>query len=249
MPPKVVPIADQLIEALKNDAVAEALGKALAPFITLSVQESVTEISNSIKMLVTENRNLNDKVMRMEGENKDLHTRLAAAENKLEAVERDRRSCNIIIKGLHEGSFAERGSENGSDNGEGESQGSVTDTVVEMINRDLHLDIGPGDIGAAFRLKAGGKDKVRPILVKFTSKRARDSILKAKKILKQDEKPIFIYEHLTKEASELFYKTRKLVRDKKIHSTWTRNGQVFIKESSDEGSRPVRIVSATDLPR
>ena len=54
---------------------------------------------------------------------------------------------------------------------------------------------------------------------------------------------IFISEDLYKEESYLFYLTRILKRNSIIHSTWTENGEVYIKES--QASLP-RIVNIKD---
>ena len=44
---------------------------------------------------------------------------------------------------------------------------------------------------------------------------------------------VYISEHLTKSASDLFFEARKLLRDKKLYVAWTHHGQVLIKFSSD----------------
>ena len=68
-----------------------------------------------------------------------------------------------------------------------------------------------------------------------------------KKILRQQKRNIYINEHLTKRASDLYYKARKLVKNDKIFAAWTRNGQVFIKQTKEQ-LKPIFIKSVHDLP-
>ena len=99
----------------------------------------------------------------------------------------------------------------------------------------------------AHRMKAGPKDAIRPIIVRFSSRRIRDTVYRAKKQLKQQSRSIYISEHLTKPSADLFFESRKLVRAKKIFSTWSQNGLIYIKVSSDVASKPKLIKCRTDL--
>lgn len=98
--------------------------------------------------------------------------------------------------------------------------------------------------------KAGRSDQSRPILVKFSSIQVKESIMVAKKKLRSSTKEnIYINEHLTKRTGELFALARNHVKQKKIHSSWTFKGQLFIKHSPDASAKPILIKSKDDLPR
>jgi len=87
----------------------------------------------------------------------------------------------------------------------------------------------PGDIFAAYRLRKGVKDSSHSIHVRFCNTKVRASVLRPRRELRSTMGPhIFISEHLTKDASKLFIDARFLICNKKIDSTWTRNGSVFI---------------------
>lgn len=87
-------ISEQLIEALKNDDVAQALGKAIAPFITLTVQETVKsslqDLTKTLKELSLENQSLKQKVTQLTDENVSLNKRLVYVEERVEIGERER---------------------------------------------------------------------------------------------------------------------------------------------------------------
>ena len=143
-------------------------------------------------------------------------------------------------------SYAERASPNGdSEASGGDKHSSITHTVLEMINTNLNIPMTADSIMTVFRLKAGPRDRTRPILVKFSTRGDRDTVIKAKKLLRSKNIPVYISEHLTKPAAERFSKARGLVKEKKIFSAWSFNGQVFIKKS--DGARPHIVNSLADL--
>jgi hypothetical protein len=103
------------------------------------------------------------------------------------------------------------------------------------------------DISTAHRLKAGPKDKTRPIIVRFSNRDVRNKVYSAKKLLKGSTSGVFISEHLTKPDSELFFEARKLLREKKIFAAWIQNGLVHVRFSPDPGTRATIIRCRADL--
>lgn|SRR6218665_1201169 len=68
----------------------------------------------------------------------------------------------------------------------------------------------------------------------------RNAVYFARKVLKNSSKsvPVYINEHLTRLNSEIFAKTKGLVKEKPLHSIWTREGLIYISvtDSSEERS-------------
>lgn len=118
-----------------------------------------------------------------------------------------------------------------------------------MLKKELNVDISLNEIASAFRMKKGSKDNTRPVMVKFSSLRSKEVVMRAKKQLRVNKRPVFISEHLTKHNADLYNKARSLVKEKKLFSTWSFNGQIFYKISSDASSRPVLLKSFEALPR
>ncbi len=85
-------------------------------------------------------------------------------------------------------------------------------------------------------------------MVRFTNRQSRDAVFAARKSLKNHQSRIFINEHLTNDAARIFMTARTLVKDKKLHSTWTQNGFVFVKLTDHPTARPQRVELLTDLP-
>jgi len=79
------------------------------------------------------------------------------------------------------------------------------------------------------------------------SRRVRNEVYQARKSLKGTFSRIFLSEHLTKNAADLSFKARRLLREKKIYGTWTQNGLVYAKFSSIPTSRTKSMQHKSDL--
>ncbi len=249
-------LADDLIEALQDDRLVDAIGKALSPLITLTIQEAVKKqlegLSSAVKDLKAENVRLTTQCQAIKHENTQLRKTTDEHARRLDELESYSRNDNLIFKGLPERTFSERATNAPSlaDNAPvlRESYGMVEETVLEFMNVSLGVKVQPQDLAIAHRLKAGQNDKVRPVIVRFLNRKVRNEVYQAKKRLKNIAgNQVYISEHLTKSASDLFFAARKMVKDKRLTSSWTQNGQVYVKNSSDPTTRPKLIKCTADL--
>lgn len=271
-PTAVHSIVNDLVQALQNQDVTEALAKALDPFIKLAVEETVksslTELNNAMDKIKQENKIIQEKTNILKAENDSLKKRLSDIEDYLDVVERNEKSYNVIIRGLPETSYAERATQGAdeADIAQAEPQSSVEKSVLDLLQNKLNIPAVSDNIVSAFRLKSGKNDKTRPVLVKFESRKLRDKVLSAKRVLgrkrdnEQDEAAgtnpedtaasrIYISEQLTKKISDLFFRARELKRKNHIHAAWTRNGKLYVKTSGELTCKPKQINSLDDLPR
>ena len=245
MPPKSK-TADDVIEAVLDSRVVDALAKALAPVLSLSIAEILDKklegLTAAVKDLKTANARLVGQCDNIAQENASLKKLVTDQSRRIDDLESYSRSENLIIRGLPEQSAAERatGAAVIDDNTSlMDSNKSVESTVIAFCKDSLGITLSPSDISIAHRLKAGPKDKIRPVIVRFTSRKARNSVYAAKKQLRHQEGKIFISEHLTKNSSDLFFEARKLLREKKIYGTTRLN--------PDSSSRPSVIKCCSDL--
>lgn len=248
--PNTTSISDELVNALKSEVVLNAMGKALMPFIQLAVDESVkktlAELYTSVRNIAEENKQLKEKTTNLSQENIELKKRITEVENSLKIADKNEKSHNIIINGLPERTYAERATDSGVAENAANTHSSVEESVLDLLNNKLKMKIRSEDIAVAYRLKKARNDQIRPVFVKFVSRKYRDNVVAAKKQLINDS--IFISEHLTKEVADLFFMARGLKRDKKLHSAWTKGGQLYIKLNGDPNTAPKLIKSQDDLP-
>lgn len=238
---------DDLIEALKDPQVAEALACALAPIIAREVSTALTAVQNKIAELESDNQRLRDQVMEQGG--------------RLEELEIYSRSHDLVIRGLPESSYSEVATASVQDSASqsAESHSSVAKTVLRFCNDKLSVVVDASEISVAHRLKQGKNDNVRPIIVRFTNRRVRDEVLRAKKKLsvprdhlgvtqeRIHKDRVFICEHLTRSVSSLFYEARKLVKEKRLFAAWTHKGLVNVKRTGNPNEKPTVIRSLVEL--
>jgi len=179
---------EDLVEALLDPRVLEALMKALTPFktsIETTLDKKLESFGATLRSIKAENGVLADKCKALSAENVELKKQIEACSQRVEECERYSRSDNLIFRGLPERSSAEVASaapslQDGSTLRE--SHTSVEETVSAFIKDTLHVDVLPSDISTAHRIKGGAKDTVRPIIVRLASRRVRNLVFGAKKI-------------------------------------------------------------------
>jgi hypothetical protein len=219
----------------------EALSRALLPII-----EAALEKTYGARLQDAET-----SILALKDENAALHARLLATEKRLDDIETETRQDTILFSGLKEDSYAERASLAGSTRsgvGSGGGYAAVEGTAIKFCRDHLKVAVEPKDISVAYRLKAKKVGGIRPLVVRFSSKKIRDDVYKARRELRDSGLSVFMSEHLTKLNSELFYKARLLLKDKKIASTWTQGGHVHIKLTKELSEKPKLIHNHDDLP-
>ena len=114
---------------------------------------------------------------------------------------------------------------------------SKAESEVTFLNF-CHELIQQSDIAACHRLPKSGRAMYAPLLIRFTDRKIRSRVLSARKQLRETKKEVYINEHLTKTASDIFAAARRLQKDRKILQTWTTNGKVMVK-LLDNKTRPI----------
>ena len=262
MPPKSTKSArkDDADESLIDPSSATPCSPDLESMIQRVVRKELDAFKVVIMSLLnTKLLNLEKRVLKieqstaiqaLEHELSDLKKQLTSQASKFEDLDAYSRSDNLIIKGLPEGTFAERAAGSGATDSTSRAEEShkvVETTVINFCRDKLKIDLLPRDISTAHRLRAGPKDSTRPIIVRFANRSVRDDVYRAKSLLKNQPSRVFISEHLTKSSAELYYHARALLKEKKIVSTWTQHGQVMIRFTSDATKKPVTVRSRQDL--
>ena len=117
---------------------------------------------------------------------------------------------------------------------------NTDDTVLKFFSETLSVDLDKSHIDRSHHV--GPKDRSRfggprPILVKFTSYRARERVVKSRSALLGTD--IQINEDLTKFTSSLAFEARKAKRNNDLIHTSVYDGKVFVKAPSADTSKVV----------
>lgn len=190
-------------------------------------------------------QSIQSKILAIESENDKCRS-------KLEGIEHNQHLDNLIIHGLIETPTGIIPSaESGSAPSSSPTLQSAIQSVLDLCTMRLHLPISEADISYAYRIPGNGKNLCRPLVVRFVSRRIRDQVYASRKTLRDGSDPrastIYINEHLTRTNAQIYAKARGLVRARKIHSTWTAGGCVFIRQSASRSEKPKRVSSLSIL--
>lgn len=238
---------DDLLDLLKDDRVMEVLISRLTTSITPAIEgvfnSFVEAFSTKLESLVERSTQelinkhceaLHIRIASLESENDLLKSRLNETENNL-------RLDSLVIHGLREA----------PKNPDSSADSVATQAVLDLCSDQLGLEIAESDISYAFRIPSNAKDRSRPMIVSFVSRRVRNMVYSSRKTLRGSSKPgaqeIYINEHLTKTNAQIYAKARNLVKEKRATSTWTTGGIVYLRQSESVNERPKKIASLKSL--
>lgn len=187
------------------------------------IKEVVSEVmDDKLKILTNENQ-------RLTRENTELRNRVCRLEALADETEQYSRRNSVRISNMPE------------------TRDENTDSLVLKVADVMGVDLSSRDIDRSHRIGQPGRKAHRDIIVKLTSYRARESLLKNRKNLKTSElHGVFIYEDLTKKRSAILYQARQLVklRNPKLMGAWSSDGKLLVK---DLNGKVCKISSMEDL--
>jgi len=255
MPPKLK--VDELVEAFSDVKVAQAIAAAIMPhmrdYLSAIVKDAMDKFTTELQGVREELSSQNKKIVHLEDEN-------ALLRKQMDGMDADSRLSSLVFRGLPERTYAERLSGTSAVYEASSSTLSVSSggqllpvtveatekVILELCNNELQLDLKSSDIEVAYRMKGARAGDSRPVLVKFLSRKVRDTVYNHRRRLKHiKDSKIFISENLTKNASELFYEARKMQREKRLFGCWSASGNIFVKRT--EVAKPVLFRDLSSL--
>ena len=188
----------------------DELTSMIEPIIKNSVSAIVDGILSGLQSKITA---LETENIRLKHVNDELRSRIVKLESAADDAEQySRRNC-LRITGIVE------------------STGESTDDKILEICQKLKLDIKIQDIDRSHRIGKPVNKKSRPVIVKFVSYRVRKLFYKARTKLKDvGLKGVFVNEDLTQQRNHLMYMARQLAKRARIHSCWSSDGKIFVKD-------------------
>lgn len=197
------------------------------------VRTSVEELKGDVFDLKKENDNLREELGDLKTKCSELETQVEearflanyAAERQNECEQNSRRN-NVRFFGIPEPP--------------GEKETDCEQAVLKVIRESLGLNMNPSHIEASHRLGLKTGKGIRPIIVKFVSRKAAEDILKRRKLLKGTK--VVVQEDLTKSNHILL----NLCLDHPgVQDAWSMRGGIFIKGTVNQNVK--RIEKSADL--
>lgn len=127
------------------------------------------------------------------------------------------------------------------------------ETVTQEISKAVNMDI-TNKISIIHRVPTIRKDKIKPIIIQFTTLLDKAKFMKTAKQGKLtanlinpifDNIPVYFNDHLCPEMKKLLFHCKVYKRDNGFKFCWCRDGKVFLRRS--EGSTIYRVKNMSDL--
>lgn len=189
----------------------------------IEMQNQTESITNTIM------DRMDEKLKPILEENRNLKIQIQKLENKIEYLERDKKSNNIIIYGLKEGE---------------KSTTELINYTKQKFQEELDITLGDYDINRIYRIgKITNKGRPRPTLLSFTNGWKKSEIIKNKK----KSKVLYIADDYSKETLE----KRKALLPKlkeernKGNIAYLKYDELIIKENSTANEKRKREPSAS----
>ncbi|XP_046666525.1 uncharacterized protein LOC124358275 [Homalodisca vitripennis] len=223
----------QMIEEMKTtrneiNTLAESV-----KFMSNKMDES-TNLMKTIKEELALVKKENERLTAM---NSTLNTEVTSLKNRVRALEQYSRKNNVEVNGIPE---------------------TPREDVVGLV-RDvgaaLGVEIQESDISTAHRVPSFGKDRPPPLIVQFSRRFIRDTVLskyKDKKGLTArqinsafPDKIVYVNEHLTPDNKIFLSKLKVKCREIGYQYAWCKEGKFFVRKC--RGDRCIKVDSYDEL--
>ena len=205
---QAVPFASDLINNLGKSE--KKLNEAEIKINHLQEKINVLEGSLAVQKAVTDT---------LSNDRHRLEVNIIFLEDELDDLQQySRRTC-LLIHGVEE-------SQN-----EGQNE-DIEAVVMNIINTNLDLELSLVDIGRTHRvgrMRKTGKNKIRPLIVRFLSYRQRKKVFDWKKKLKGQK--VVITESLTKKRYALL---QRCIAVYGLKNVWSYDGPIYCKQGDQK---------------
>lgn len=171
---------------------------------------------------------MNEKLEPLIEDNKIMKNKIEILEKKIDYLEKEKRSKNILFFGLEE-------KEN--------SSSELLQTVQEMFKSDLKIALGANEVSKIYRIGLNKENQIRPVLIVFANSWKRSEILKERKSLKD----VYITEDFPKEVLEKRRELKsKLIEERaKGNIAYIKYDQLVVKEGNPNKEKRKRDQSTS----
>lgn len=186
-----------LISALSDPGVMAAMGTIMQNALSKKLESFQSQLDAK-----------DSRIDQLEGELNSCRSELATAKNALGNLEQYSRRETLRIQTDVE-----------------ETDDENTDQIVLNLAGELGAHLTEADISRSHRVGPKTPKKIRPIIVKFATYRARDKLFNVRK----NASGTFISEELTKQRNDLFFKARQERNNGTFKHVWCKDGNIKIR--------------------
>ena len=117
--------------------------------------------------------------------------------------------------------------------------------VLKNCNKDLNVPLDIHHIGRSRPIDKA-KDSKLSMIVRFLTNRQGHMVFSNKRKLKGSKEKMFIAENLTKYRYDLLRQLNGMKKINKVHSFWTNDGSILVKERENSKVKMIKNQSNAD---
>lgn len=229
---QLIHIKSELVECFTRELAK--LKIELKEEIARSHDDLMNKFKLSFDSLGTEITSLKEDYVQLKNENFEINKEIYQLKSQLDDFEQYSKNSNLVISGIPE---------------------NVDENLFDILNVMANkLQIHNSGIIDYHRISTRKASSIKPIIVKFISKKQRNAFFAATKVkrlrandLKEnfDQMKIFVNEHLTNLNKSLFYEVRQFKAKNNYKFAWTKDGKIYLRKS--ESDPIIRIKELKDL--
>lgn len=196
--------------------------------------DQATELMKEVK---EEMKHVKDEVKRLQEENRNLLSTVDDLETRMRDMEQYSRINNIEISGVPV------------------SENEDVEALLKDVAKAIAVEYKGTKVEAAHRVPSYNRKRASPIVVKFKSRRDKETWINAFKETRpltadkinprMVKDKVFINEHLSPANKLLLSRTKEAARNRGYKFIWTKDGKIFARK--DNGDRVKRITSEASL--
>jgi hypothetical protein len=122
---------------------------------------------------------------------------------------------------------------------------NAVNKFMDIATNKMKINLQRSCIETAFSIGKASQKVNRQMLVKFTDETSKKNFYQGRIKLKDCKPAIYINEDLTLRRVQIATAARKAVKDNKIDSSWTMDGNIYVKYAPTQ--KPKKITSISDL--
>ncbi len=213
-------------EELKTRAETVDFKKIAKEQCITTINAEMKPTKEEIEALKKENSRLKRRLERLEFSLSCKDAKIDEMKIKIDEMEQIQYDNSVRIVGMPE----EEGGESDINN------------IQMMARTKFEMDLKSNDIAYMYRAgRVSEKKKCRDLIIKFKKKSVRNQFYNNRKKLlsNNDQGCVYINEQLTEYRANLFFAARKLMKKKKLHSTWSQRGNILVRKT--ESDKPIHI--------
>ena len=234
------------LDELKQD------NKALKAHIN-ELKEDNKKLESTLCEIREDNQRLMQRVKDLELKDKKncdlikvMNSQVHKLETTVDDLEQYTRREDLVISGISTRfqSYAKIAQSSQNDAKYAEATQEEQDSLESQVLNKLAqhgIVINPEEISVCHTLGKGGRDSKPPVIIRLVSRKTKSFILSQAKKLKGTN--IYINEHLTRKNAAIAKEARRLRKENKIISTWSRNCKIFVKYNDDREHTKVSVVT------